>query len=165
MDMDSEATQANYPLWISLLESGKRVWACAGGDKHNHAGVGALTTIYAEDYNSASFLSHLRAGDFTCGPVGIRMCIGDTKTGGQCAFDGQKLSVCVSDFHESVRIIGHEYRLVILNDQGIVFDEPISCTEETFITIPAENCAFYRAEVFDTTRSLRIAVGNPIWNH
>ena len=27
-----------------------------------------------------------------------------------------------------------------------------------------ENVKFYRAEVFDETRNLRIAIGNPIWN-
>ena len=164
MDMDGPHTQANYPLWVSLLEAGKHVWACAGGDKHNHAGVGALTTIYAQEHTSASFLSHLRTGDFTCGPVGIRMCIGDTKMGGQCAFDGQKLSVCVSDFHESVRMSDHEYQLVILNDRGIAFKKPISCTEANFFSMDTADCAFYRAEVFDATRKLRIAVGNPIWN-
>ncbi len=164
MDMDSEHTRANYPLWLSLLAAGKRVWACAGGDKHRQPGVGALTTLYAEEYSSASFLSHLRTGDFTCGPVGVRMCIGDTKTGGQCAFEGQKLTVCVSDFHESVRMPDHEYRLDIISDQGIACSAPVSCEEATFVTIDTENCAFYRAEVFDVTRNLRIAVGNPIWN-
>lgn len=164
MDMDSQHTKDNYPLWVSLLAAGKRVWACAGGDKHKNAGVGALTTIYSEEYTSRSFLSHLRVGDFTCGPVGVRMCIGDTKTGGQCAFDGQKLTVCVSDFHESVKFADHEYRLDILSDQGILCSAPVSCEEETFLSIDAPDCAFLRAEVFDATRNLRIAIGNPIWN-
>ena len=164
VDMDSEHTEANYPLWVSLLAAGKRVWACAGGDKHCEARVGALTTIYAEEYTSASFLSHLRTGDFTCGPVGVRMCIGDTKTGGQCAFEGKKLTVCVSDFHDSVRFTDHEYRLEILNDRGVVFTAPVSCMEDNFVSIDTEDCAFYRAEVFDATRNLRIAIGNPIWN-
>lgn len=164
MEMDSEDTRANYPLWLDLLSAGKRVWACAGGDKHNRAGVGALTTIFAEAHSSAAFLAHLRTGDFTCGAVGIRMCMGDTKTGGQCAFDGQTLTVCVSDFHESVKFPAHEYRLDIFSDRGIDFSTPISCEEETFVSIDAQPCAFYRAEVFDVTRNLRIAIGNPIWN-
>ena len=92
------------------------------------------------------------------------MCIGNTKTGGQCAFDGQKLTVCVSDFHESVKFADHEYRLDIITDQGTVCSAPVSCEEETFVSIDTENCAFYRAEVFDVTKDLRIAVGNPIWN-
>ena len=163
-DLAGDYTRANYPLWVSLLAAGKRVWACAGGDLHSHAVDTALTTIYAEEHTSASFLSHLRVGDFTCGPVGVRMCIGNAKTGGQCAFDGQKLTVCVSDFHESIQFADHEYRLDILSDQGTVFSAPISCFEMNFASIDTENCAFYRAEVFDATRNLRIAVGNPIWN-
>jgi hypothetical protein len=147
-----------------ILAAGKRVFACAGGDKHAQPGVGALTTIYSEALASASFLPHLRAGDFTCGPVGIRMCVGDTKSGGQCAFEGKKLTVCVSDFHESVKFADHSYRLDILTDEGVVFSAPVSCEEETFVTLNAESCAFYRAEILDTTRDLRIAIGNPIWN-
>lgn len=164
MDMDSAHTRDNYPLWVDLLAAGKRVWACAGGDKHKNPGVGALTTIYAEDYTSASFLSHLRVGDFTCGPVGVRMCIGDTKTGGQCAFHGQKLTVCISDFHESVKFTDHEYGVDIITDTGVIHSQPISCEEENFITIDLPDCAFIRAEVFDASANLRIAIGNPIWS-
>lgn len=164
MDMDSVHTKANYPLWLELLAAGKRIFACAGGDKHAQPGVGALTTIYSEARASASFLPHLRAGDFTCGPVGVRMCVGDTKTGGQCAFEGKKLTVCVADFHESVKFADHKYRLDILTDEGLLCSSPVSCEEENFISIDAPACAFLRAEVFDETRDLRIAIGNPIWN-
>ena len=62
IDMDSQHTKANYPLWVSLLEAGKRVWACAGGDKHNRAGVGALTTIYAEERTAAYYARRPCAG-------------------------------------------------------------------------------------------------------
>lgn len=164
MSMDSEHTQKNYPLWVSLLAAGKRVWACAGGDKHAQTVDTALTTIYAEAHSSAAFLSHLRVGDFTCGPVGVRMCVGNTKTGGQCAFDGEKLIVCAADFHDSVRHADHKYRLDIINDQGTVCSHSVSCDEENFFSIDTQDCAFYRAEVFDETLGLRIAVGNPIWN-
>ena len=164
MDMDSDHTKANYPLWLELLAAGKRIFACAGGDKHSQPGVGALTTIYAEARASASFLPHLRAGDFICGPVGVRMCVGDTKTGGQCPFEGKKLTVCVSDFHESVKFADHSYRLDILTDEGVLCSAPVSCEEENFFSIDAPACAFLRAEVFDETKGLRIAIGNPIWN-
>lgn len=159
-----QETRDNYPLWVNLLAAGKRVWACAGGDLHNETSDKALTTIYAQAHTSAAFLSHLRIGDFTCGPVGIRMCIGDTVTGGQTAFADKKLIVCVSDFHASVRDESHAYRLDILNDQGVVYSQPISCTQENFVALDTKDCAFYRAEVFDETLNLRIAIGNPIWN-
>jgi len=164
IDMAGEYTQANYPLWTALLAAGKRVWACAGGDLHSQAVNTALTTIYAEEHTAKSFLAHLRTGDFTCGPVGVRMCIGNAKTGGRCAFKGQKLTVCVSDFHESVKYADHEYRLDILDDQGIVLSQTISSDEMNYISIDTKDRAFYRAEVFDVTKSLRIAIGNPIWN-
>ena len=164
MGMDSQHTRENYPLWVSLLAAGRRVWACAGWDKHAKPGVGSLTTLYAEEYASKSFLSHLRIGDFTCGAVGVRMCVGKTKTGGQCAFKGQKLTVCISDFHESVKHTDHEYGVDILTDAGVIYSEPLSCETENFITIDLPGCAFVRAEVFDATANLRIAVGNPIWN-
>jgi len=164
VSMDSEHTKANYPLWVDLLAAGKRVWACAGGDLHSKAVNTALTTVFAEEQASASYLSHLRVGDFTCGPVGVRMCIGDAVTGSAVSFDGQKLIVCVSDFHESVRFADHRYRLDIISDQGTVLSAPVSCEEDSFISLDTQDCAFYRAEVFDETRNLRIAVGNPIWN-
>ncbi|MBE6884740.1 MAG: hypothetical protein E7487_09065 [Ruminococcaceae bacterium] len=164
ISMDSEATRENYPLWCDLLAAGKRVWVSAGGDEHAHASDKALTTIYAEDKTNAAYLAHLRVGDYTCGPVGIRMCIGDTKTGGKCRFDGQKLTIAVGDFHASVADPGHEYRLDIIDSTGKVVSEQISCSEMNYVTIDIENCAFYRAEVWDVTRDLRISIGNPIWN-
>lgn len=163
-DAQSPHTRENYELWTQLLSAGKRVWACAGGDLHAEANVGALTTIYASEKSSRGFLAYLRKGDFTCGPVGIRMCVGDTLAGGQCAFSGQELIVCVGDFHESAIQKGHTYRADILDDTGVVYTAPISCTEKTYFSIATQDAAFYRVEVFDETENLRIAVGNPIWN-
>lgn len=163
-DMDSEYTQANYPLWVDLLARGKRVFACAGGDLHSETVDTALTTLYAGAHSAKAYLPCLRAGDFTCGAVGIRMCVGDTKTGGVCALGGQKLIVCAADFHTSVRFADHAYRLDILTDQGVICSRRISCMEENFVTVSLPDCAFVRTEVFDETRKLRIAIGNPIWN-
>ena len=164
MDMAGKYTEANYPLWTALLEKGKRVWACAGGDLHAHPTDKALTTIYAEEKTNASYLSHLRAGDFTCGSVGIRMCVGDTMTGGLCSFAGQKLLVAAGDFHSSVKISGHTYRLDIINDTGVVLSEEITADETAYFALDAGDCRFWRAEVWDNDRGIRIAVGNPIWN-
>ena len=162
--MDSEITTANYELWCALLKAGKRVWACAGCDEHNQPSVAALTTIYADGKSSASFLKHLSVGDFTCGPVGVRMAIGSTLMGGSTSFEDQKLAIIVSDFHQSVAMGDHVYRVNILNDQGVVFSQKISCDEPFFHTMETEDCSFYRVEVFDETLDLRIAIGNPIWN-
>ena len=126
--------------------------------------LNANTTLYAQSHSAASYLSHLSAGDFTCGPVGVRMAIGNTRSGGRCSFAGQSLSVCIGDFHQSVVHPAHEYRADIFNDRGLVLSAPVLPGEDTWLSLKAENCAFYRAEVFDVTRGLRIAVGNPIWN-
>lgn len=163
-DMASEHTVKNYQLWTALLAAGKRVWACAGCDEHADASVGALTTIYAEEKSNAAYLAHLRRGDFTCGPVGVRMCIGETVTGGSCSFDRQKLIIAVEDFHPSVADPAHRYRVDLLDDRGVVYTQSIDCSKTTCVTLDTENVRFYRAEVFDETRNLRIAIGNPIWN-
>ncbi|MBQ4436822.1 MAG: hypothetical protein II879_12120 [Clostridia bacterium] len=164
ISMDSEETRANYTLWLDLLAAGKRVWACAGCDLHSDPRDTALTTVYAESRSARSYLSHLSAGDFTCGPVGVRMAVGSTRTGGSCSFRGQKLTVCVGDFHESVSDPAHEYRADILNENGVVLSGPVSAGSDNWFSLDTADCAFYRAEVFDATRNLLIAVGNPIWN-
>ena len=157
-------TANNYALWTDLLAAGKRVWACAGGDGHKCCADIALTTIYAEDYADAAYLPHLRVGDFVCGPVGIRMCVGDTLMGGRAPLVGGRLVLSVSDFHRSVKFTDHEYRVDLLTDSGVVYSRPVSCEEPNYIAIDTKAAAFYRAEVFDVTRGLRIAIGNPIWN-
>lgn len=164
MGYDSEHTQKNYALWCDLLACGKRLFACAGGDWHAEPGNTSLTTVYAQEKTPKAFLEQLRKGNFTCGQVGIRMAIGETVMGGVCEFAGQTLCVAVSDFHESVKKEGHAYRLEVLNDKGIVKSAPVSMDECTFVSLETEDCAFYRAEVFDETENIRIAVGNPIWN-
>ena len=162
--LDSEHTAVNYALWTALLAAGKRVYACAGCDKHSDAENGALTTIYASEKSSRGFVERMRAGDFTCGSVGIRMCVGDTLMGGSCDFTGKQLCVLVSDFHSSVADASHEYRVDIITDKGVVCSEEASCGETTSVCMDAPVCAFCRVEVIDVTAGVRIAVGNPIWN-
>ncbi len=164
MGYDSEHTVKNYALWCDLLKAGKRVFACAGGDWHAEPQNTCLTTIYAEDKTPEALLKQLRKGNFACGQTGIRMCMGDTAMGGVCDFENQTLTVCVSDFHESVKKETHTYRLDLLNDKGVVKSVPVFMDQCTFASVEAENCAFYRAEVFDETDNIRIAIGNPIWN-
>jgi len=163
-DLRSDFTKANYPLWTALLQMGKRVWVCAGGDYHKCGSDGALTTIYAENRANADYLRHLRKGDFTCGSVGICMSIGDTTMGGLCDFAGQRLVLRTGDFHKSVRVYGHRYRVDLLNDCGLVESAEITCEEPAYFALDAQDCRFYRAEVWDVSEGLRIAIGNPIWN-
>ena len=164
ISLDSEETKQNYALWTDLLRLGKKVYATAGCDLHAEPHDTALTTLYAEDRSAKVWLSHLAAGDFTCGAAGIRMAVGGTRTGGTCSFSGQRLIVCVGDFHRSVLDPSHAYRADILNEKGVVMSGPVSPEAYGWFSLDAEDCAFYRAEVYDETRDLRIAVGNPIWN-
>lgn len=164
VSLTAPGTEENYKLWIELLKQDKRIWACAGGDKHNCAHDWALTSIYAEEKSSASYISHLRKGDFTAGPIGIQMCIGETPMGGKCNFDGQRLVIGVGKFHKSVRNPEHQYRLDVWDDEKIVYSQEISCEEPTYVAMDIEDCKFYRVEIYDATRDLRLALGNPIWN-
>ncbi len=162
-----EYTAANYALWTTLLAMGKRIWACAGGDGHKVCSDKALTTLYARERTNAAMIQPLRVGDFTCGAVGVRMCIGDTVCGGACSIPHRRLVVSVGDFHESVSIKGHTYRVDILDDKGIVCSRELSYEESAqpvYLALDTYQTDFYRVEVFDVTSGYRIAIGNPIWD-
>ena len=161
---DCAQTRENYRIWTAQLAAGKRIWACAGGDLHQDPRNDVLTTIYAEEKTSKAYMNHLRRGDLTCGPVGIRMCIGDTPTGGKCRFDGQKLIILISDFHFTVNKPEHSFRADVIDDKGVVKSVKIRPDKENWITLDTEDRMFYRVEVFDEDEDLRIAIGNPIWN-
>ena len=157
-------TTANYQLWKDLLAMGKRVFACSGGDEHACAEDTALTTLYAAERKNTAYLEQACKGNFTCGSVGIRMCIGDTVMGGQTDFAGKRLVVNVQDFHESVRIPERKYRLNIWDDTGIVESMDISCEEPVYVALDTQDRKFYRVDVIDVLRDRPVAIGNPIWN-
>lgn len=157
-------TTANYQLWKDLLAKGKRVFACSGGDEHACAEDVALTTLYATERKNTAYLEQVRKGNFVCGSVGIRMCIGDTVMGGQTDFAGKRLVINVQDFHKSVRIPERKYRLNIWDDTGIVESVDISCQEPVYLALDTEDRAFYRVDLVDVLRDRPVAIGNPIWN-
>ena len=161
---DSEETKANYELYVKLLSLGKKVYCSAGGDEHKCCHDKAITTIYATEKKNAAYIDRLRHGDFVCGGVGIRMCIGETVMGGECDFAGQRLVVSVGDFHKRYANSEHTFRLDIISDKGVVSSKEFSSDDGVSVAIDTEDCAFYRTEVFDVNKNLRIALGNPIWN-
>jgi hypothetical protein len=163
--LDSKYTEDNYKLYCDILAEGKRLYCCAGGDGHACCSDGALTTIYSAERKNVSYISHLREGDFVCGPIGIKMCVGDTKMGGHLSFENERLVVSVSDFHKSVKNPEHKYRLDLISDKGIVESIEFDCNDGITLALDCDPTAdFYRAEVFDVNRNLRLALGNPIWN-
>lgn len=164
-DLDGDQTEANYKLWTDLLALGKRVWACCSNDEHRNASTKAIVTVYAEERHCESYMGHIRFGDFTCGGVGIRMCIGDIPMGGYGDFTGKRLVFSVSDFHKAYSDPAHTYRMDLLDDTGVIFSQQIDPSQTTYFARDVDSSRnFYRVEIFDETRAVRIAIGNPIWN-
>lgn len=164
-DISGERTAKNYRLWTRLLALGKRVYATAGNDEHRLPKDKALTTVYSPKKDSHAYVETLRTGNFVCGGVGVRMCVGDTPMGGKTAFSGKRLVLSVGQFHRSLHDPDHTYRVDLLDDTGVVFSRKLGCEETAHFAIDTDPAKrFYRAEVFDITRDLRIAIGNPIWN-
>ena len=163
---ETENAQHNYELWISLLALGKKVWATAGSDKHNIPNTDALSTVYAAQKDAKVYFEHFKVGDFVCGPVGIRMTIGDATMGGETSFAGQKVVFSVGDFHESAYNPHHKYLVELHDDQGVVFSQILEDpTQTTYFAVDAkEDAAFYRVEIHNDTTGYMHALGNPIWN-
>lgn len=162
-DMRNDWTKDNYKLWCDLLSLGKRVFACSGEDGHNVARDTALTTFYSPKKSASEYIKLMREGDFVCGSVGIRMCAGDVKMGGESALCGERVVVAVDDFHRSVKNPDHTYRIDILDADGVKFSERIACDEPSYFAFDGYDTDFFRVEIFDETENLRIAIGNPIW--
>ena len=153
-----------YDMWVELLNLGKIVYATFGSDNHRTSDENSLSTLYATQKHSNAYLALLRAGNFTAGPVGVRMAVGDVCTGGQTEFAGKRLVVAVGDFHSMATQPNHEYRLDIYNENGLVVSQMLTGTQTQYFAIDAENCKYYRADVYDVTGDYIFAVGNPIWN-
>ena len=150
--------------WVELLNLGKIVFATCGSDDHRDSSVDSLSTLYSAEKHSTAYLELMRKGDFTAGPVGIRMAMGDVVTGGQTDFDGKRLVISVADWHSMARKADSQYRLDIYNDKGLVGSIDLDGTEPAYFAIDAEDCKYYRVEVWDVTNDYWFAVGNPIWN-
>ena len=164
-DSKNWKTEANYKLWTDMLKSGARVWASAGNDDHYLPQAKCLSTVYSEEGNAHSHITHLRVGDFTAGPVGVRMCIGDTAMGSSGSFDGQRVVFSVGDFHPDIAMDKYTFRVSLLDDKGEIFSQEIKGTENLSMAMDADpEAKFYRVEVYNITLDKLTALGNPIWN-
>lgn len=162
---DGVKTKENYKIWLGMLEAGKKVFATCGCDEHKRPSDKALSTIYAYRRTSQSYLDQLRRGDFTAGPVGVKMCVGETTMGGSCDFAGNRLVLKVGDFHRCVYEPLHTFRVILFAGKKRVLSKEISCCEDSYFALNTkEDVPFYRAEIWDMTLKSRIALGNPIWN-
>lgn len=164
-DSKNEKTEANYGLWTDMLAKGARVWCSAGNDDHFLPQAKCLSTVYSEEGRAQSHITHLRVGDFTAGPVGIRMCIGDTVMGSSGSFQNQRLVFSVGDFHQDIALEKYTFRITLMDDRGEVFSREIKGNEiAAFAMDVDENAKFYRVEVYNVTLDKLTALGNPIWN-
>lgn len=164
-DSKNEKTAANYKLWTDMLAQGARVWCSAGNDDHFLPQAKCLSTVYSEGGNAKSHIVHLRVGDFTAGPVGIRMCIGDTVMGSSGSFQNQRLVFSVGDFHQDIALEKYTFRITLMDNRGEVFSQEIKGNETVAFAMDVdENARFYRVEVYNVTLDKLTALGNPIWN-
>lgn len=167
-----DVSKKNYDLWVDLLKLGKKVWATAGSDSHADAGTNALTTLFATAADNNAYLDCMKSGNATCGPVGIRMCVGNTMMGGQADFAGQKVIFSVGDFHESAYDPSHTYSVKLYKGasgaEEVVYTDTFKASKPFCDSVEADDTAsYYRVEVWDDTAdyALPIAIGNPIWNN
>lgn len=152
--------------WVKLLNAGKRVFATAGSDSHQLSNTATLTTVYSPAQNARDILDVIRTGDFTAGPAGIRMCIGDTVTGGVCSFEGQKLTIAVGDIHSHQYSSAIKYRVEVYTDAGLVYRQDLPQLKDTkYLSLDVDpNSRYYRVELYNITENYVFAIGNPIWN-
>lgn len=165
-EQQNKANQDNYWLWTSLLAADKRVYCSAASDRHSLPSNAGLSTVYSDQKLDTSYIQQLRLGNYTAGPVGVRMSIGDTIMGGTGTFEGQRLVISVGDFHKDFQNTTHTYRVDVLSDTGVVFSQTVDPNEMTYIAFDAdENAKFYRVEIHDEQLKFSLlALGNPIWN-
>ncbi len=165
-DVSIQKVKDNYWLWTGLLAADKRVYVSAGCDAHSLPTNRALSTVYSAQKLDTSYIRQLRLGNYTAGPVGVRMSIGDTIMGGTGTFAGQRVVFSVGDFHAQHVDPAHTYRVDVLSDTGVVFSQTVDPNEMTYIAFDAdENAKFYRVEIHDEQLKFSLlALGNPIWN-
>ena len=118
--MCNEDTALNYALWTALLDCGKRVWACAGSDRHIFAMATALTSVYLADLSSAKIIERLRVGDFVCGSVEFVCVSGIVVWAGFTPLKISGLLVAAENFHSSIKKEDYTYRLNLINEDGVV---------------------------------------------
>lgn len=162
---DGWKTAENYKLWTNMLKAGYKVYATAGNDEHRMPSDKAVSVIYAAERTADAWVNQQRCGNFVAGGVGIRAAVGDTMMGGTTEFTGKRFAFSVGDFHNSLYNPDHIYRVDVLDQNGVVFSEKITCTEVSYFAFDANTASnYYYIEVYDETTGSRIAIGNPIWN-
>lgn len=166
-DMNDQQNVEAYEIWLTLLRNGKRIYATSGSDMHANDDnvLRTLTTIYAESHEAKNLVPQMCTGDFSAGPVGIRMAVGDAVTGASGSFAGNRLVVAVGDFHSQALDATHTYRVDLYAEDECVVSRDLDVSQMNYLAIDADpGCRYYRANVYDVTAECIVAVGNPVWN-
>ena len=165
-NMDAIDNQEARYYWIQMLDMGKRVFATAGSDSHSLSNTVSLSTFYCKEHSAEEIVKTARTGNFTAGPVGIRMCMGENMTGSVCSFENQRLVVSVNDFHSQEHDKNHTYRIDVYTDAGLVASQELTDTSvANYFAMDVDPASrYYRVELFDVTEDYIFALSNPIWN-
>ena len=164
-DRNGTSVKKNYKLWTDLLSMGKKVWATSGNDEHTLPSNKAVSTIYSTEQNAKNFVEQLAIGNFTAGPVGVQMVVGNQVMGYETDFTGKELAFRVDDFHSTVYKPSHTFEAVLIADEVVLDRWQISCEEPFYHTREADpSVGYYRVEIYDVTAGELLALGNPIWN-
>lgn len=160
---------ANYKLWVDLLASGKKIWATAGNDEHAMANNKALTTVYATEKHAVAFMEQIANGNFTAGPVGIQMAIGDsnsaTAMGGECDFTEKDLVFSVGNYHSSIASDISNYKILLFADENVIDQWQVKDGNNIYHYQEADpSVHYYRVEIRNAENDALVALGNPIWN-
>ena len=168
LETQGKSTMNNYKLWTDLLAADKRVYCSASSDRHSLPCNAGLSTIYSSEMMDDSYIEQLRQGNYTAGPVGVKMTIGDTRMGGTGTFDDQRIVFSVGDFHKDYQDTNRTYRVDLISDTGVVFSQTVDPTTTTYFAFDADASAkFYRVEIHDEQQAVDytlLALSNPIWN-
>lgn len=166
-DMTYPDNMKQYEMWLTLLDLGKRAYATCGSDSHGNLKQMpvSLGTIYSEAKDAAVYLNYLRSGDFTAGPAGIRMAVGDTRMGGETSFAGNRLVLSAGQIHSLTYDPTHTYRVDLYSNADLVFSEEITGQDPQYFAVDADpTVKYYHANIYDVTDDKIIAIGNPTWN-
>jgi hypothetical protein len=74
-----------------------------------------------------------------------------------------KLTLRLGDFFESEFRANTVYALRIFTDKGLAYYSEFDGTMPQQVELDVQKRAFYRAEVYDATHDVVVAIGNPIW--
>jgi len=157
-----DETIANYKLWRSMLDMGRRIYNTATSDCHGAPKNDGVNTVYATEKHCSQFVKQLRAGDLNAGFIGIKMCIGGKPVGSEVEYsDDLELHIKVDDCHPLRYQPDETYRVDVISSRGLAYSAPL--TVPFSLALKVQRRKFYRVEIIRESDGSPAAIGNPIW--